>query len=196
MHRVDPIYLEHQLKRWMRPDAHHFVRPDWRRFVRPEFQQDHPFALYERKYSPDQPRVPVGDPLGGQWTDGPPPSSPVSSGSTGTTENLQRVQFTADDRSLSSERLIRLGGENLGSFGEAVSIVKGPNISYQESFDPGTGATTLSFTGVGSVVVDEKIGKEVFGSSYTVGTPTRPDDGLSIIINRNGKVRAYPTVRG
>jgi hypothetical protein len=28
-------YQEHQLKRWMRPDAHRFVRPDWRRFVRP-----------------------------------------------------------------------------------------------------------------------------------------------------------------
>ncbi|MBI2713652.1 MAG: hypothetical protein HYX37_04265 [Rhizobiales bacterium] len=76
MHRVDPIYLEHQLKRWMRPDAHHFVRPDWRRFVRPEFQADHPFALYEGKYSPEQPRVPAGSREGGQWTDGTPPSSP------------------------------------------------------------------------------------------------------------------------
>ena len=65
MHRVDPIYLEHQLKRWMRPDAHHFVRPDWRRFVPPEFQADHPFALYERKYSPEQPRDDHG-----RWTSG------------------------------------------------------------------------------------------------------------------------------
>ena len=69
MHKVDPVYLEHQLKRWTRPDAHRFVRPDWRRFVRPEFQADHPFALYERKYSPDQPRVPAGSREGGQWTD-------------------------------------------------------------------------------------------------------------------------------
>jgi hypothetical protein len=53
MHKVDPVYLAHQLKRWMRPDAHRFVRPDWRRFVRPKFQADHPFALYERKYSPE-----------------------------------------------------------------------------------------------------------------------------------------------
>jgi hypothetical protein len=76
MHRVDPIYLEHQLKRWMRPDAHRFVRPDWRRFVRPEFQAGHPFALYERKYSPEQPRVPAGSREGGRWADGTPPSSP------------------------------------------------------------------------------------------------------------------------
>lgn len=38
------------------------------RFVRPGFEDDHPFALYERKYRPDQPRVPAGDPAGGQWT--------------------------------------------------------------------------------------------------------------------------------
>ncbi|MBI2713650.1 MAG: hypothetical protein HYX37_04250 [Rhizobiales bacterium] len=83
MHKIDPIYLEHQLKRWMRPDAHRFIRPDWRRFVRPEFQADHPFALYERKYSPNQPRVPAGSREGGQWTDGegdsgkPTPSPPA-----------------------------------------------------------------------------------------------------------------------
>ncbi|MEI9803786.1 MAG: hypothetical protein WDN48_04070 [Pseudolabrys sp.] len=68
MTRIDPAHLEHQLKRWMRPDAHHFVRPDWRRFVRPGFEDEHPFALYERKYSPDQPRAPAGSREGGQWT--------------------------------------------------------------------------------------------------------------------------------
>jgi hypothetical protein len=47
-----------------------FRPSDWRRFVRSEFQADHPFALYECKYSPEQPRVPAGDPLGGQWTSG------------------------------------------------------------------------------------------------------------------------------
>jgi hypothetical protein len=65
---INSAYLEHQLKRWMRPDAHHFVRPDWRSFVRPGFEADHPFALYERKYSPNQPRVPAGSREGGQWT--------------------------------------------------------------------------------------------------------------------------------
>ena len=63
MHDVNPIHLEHQLRRWMQPDAHRFIRPDWRRFVRPEFQADHPFALYEGKYSPDQPRVPPACPV-------------------------------------------------------------------------------------------------------------------------------------
>lgn len=60
-------YLTRQLERWTRPNAHLFVRPDWRRFV-PRDQDDHPFALYENKYRPDQPRVPAGNPDGGQWT--------------------------------------------------------------------------------------------------------------------------------
>jgi len=60
-------YLTRQLDRWTRPDAHLLVRPDWRRFV-PRDADDHPFALYERKYRPDQPRVPAGNSDGGQWT--------------------------------------------------------------------------------------------------------------------------------
>ena len=66
---IKAAYLEHQLKRWMRPDAHLFVRPDWRKFVPPDLQTEHPFALYERKYRPDQARVPAGSREGGQWTD-------------------------------------------------------------------------------------------------------------------------------
>lgn len=68
MTHTNPEWLEHQLRRWMRPDAHRFVRPDWRRHVRPGFERDHPFALYEQKYRPDQPRVPAGNPDGGEWT--------------------------------------------------------------------------------------------------------------------------------
>jgi hypothetical protein len=68
MSQFQSDYLAHELKRWMRPDAHRFIRPDWRRFLHPGFEADHPFALYERKYSPDQPRAPAGGPDGGQWT--------------------------------------------------------------------------------------------------------------------------------
>lgn len=62
-------YLTRQRERWTRPNAHLFVRPDWRRSV-PRDQDDHPFALYENKYRPDQPRVPAGSQEGGQWTNG------------------------------------------------------------------------------------------------------------------------------
>ena len=57
-------YLEHELKRWMRPDAHHFVRPDWRRCVKPGSELASVFELYERKYRPDQLRDDQG-----RWAD-------------------------------------------------------------------------------------------------------------------------------
>jgi hypothetical protein len=66
---INPTYTAHQRKRWMRPNAHLFIRPDWRRFVWPGDRDDHPFAFYERKYRPDQLRVPAGSREGGQWTD-------------------------------------------------------------------------------------------------------------------------------
>ena len=57
-----------QLKRWMRSDAHRFIRPDWRRYVVPGSELAALYERYERKYRPDQPRVPAGVPEGGQWT--------------------------------------------------------------------------------------------------------------------------------
>lgn len=70
MTQIKPEWLDHQRKRWMRPDAYRFIRPDWRRHVRPGYEAEFPFTLYEYKYNPDQPRVPAGDPSGGQWTSG------------------------------------------------------------------------------------------------------------------------------
>jgi hypothetical protein len=76
-------FTEHQIKRWIRPDAYNFVRPDWRRFVQPGFERGHPFELYEHKYSPDQPRD-----WHGRWTDGPESNaSPSSTDIAPTTEN-------------------------------------------------------------------------------------------------------------
>jgi hypothetical protein len=63
----DP-YSERQLKRWTRPDAHRFIRPDWRRFVVPGSDLARLYEDIERKYSPNQPRVPAGSSDGGQWT--------------------------------------------------------------------------------------------------------------------------------
>jgi hypothetical protein len=71
MTHIHAAHLHHQRKRFMRPDAHRFLRPDWRRFM--WFGQEHQllYQLYdriERKYSSNQPRVPRGNPDGGQWT--------------------------------------------------------------------------------------------------------------------------------
>ena len=79
-------WLEHQQRRFMRPDAHRYIRPDAYRFMPPaaprwlgkeavryfwaEPESDRSPKAYDRKYSPDQPRVPAGNPDGGQWTNG------------------------------------------------------------------------------------------------------------------------------
>jgi hypothetical protein len=55
--------LDHQARRWL--------RPDWRRFFRPGAEGDPLHQYYERierKYDPNQPRVPAGQSEGGWWT--------------------------------------------------------------------------------------------------------------------------------
>ncbi|TKT73689.1 hypothetical protein YH63_020925 [Afipia massiliensis] len=54
----------------MRPDAYRWIRPDAARFLKPGTDVASVFPALERKYSPSQPRVPAGNPDGGQWTDG------------------------------------------------------------------------------------------------------------------------------
>jgi hypothetical protein len=81
-------WTEHQLKRWMRPDAYRYIRPDWRRFWNAGHENDPLYRFYEsveRKFSPDQPRVPVGSSEGGQWT---------SEGTSGSSQPVSRPQRT------------------------------------------------------------------------------------------------------
>jgi hypothetical protein len=71
-------YAAHQRARFMRPDAARYVRPDaarWlkpdaARYLRPGTDPTDVFPALDRKYSPSQPRVPAGNPDGGQWTSG------------------------------------------------------------------------------------------------------------------------------
>lgn len=68
MAQIKQAAIDYELKRWMRPDAYRFIGPDWRRHVKAGSALYSVFELYERKYSPDQPRVPAGNRDGGQWT--------------------------------------------------------------------------------------------------------------------------------
>src|SRR5262245_31250575 len=71
MTHIHAAYLHSQHKRFMRHDAYRYLRPDWRRFMCFGQEDQLFYQLYEhieRKYSPDQPRVPSGNPDGGQWT--------------------------------------------------------------------------------------------------------------------------------
>jgi hypothetical protein len=63
-------WLRHQQSRWLRPDGDRWIRPDAARFLAPGADITKAFPVLARKYSPEQPRVPSGNPDGGQWTDG------------------------------------------------------------------------------------------------------------------------------
>jgi hypothetical protein len=65
MVRIADEAIEYQIRR--------FLRPDWRRFWKPGHENDPLYKLYEsaeRKFDPEQPRVPRGQSEGGQWTSG------------------------------------------------------------------------------------------------------------------------------
>jgi hypothetical protein len=75
MSPIHPLAAAHALARWTRHDAHRFLRPDWRRYVQPASELARLSEQIERKYRPDQPRVPAGVAEGGQWTGTLDPSS-------------------------------------------------------------------------------------------------------------------------
>lgn len=66
----ESIFKAVQRARWLRPDAYRWIRPDAARFLVPGTDPASVFPALQRKFSPDQPRVPAGNPDGGQWTDG------------------------------------------------------------------------------------------------------------------------------
>jgi len=71
MAHIHSAYLEHERKRFMRPDAHRFLCSNWHCHIRAGHEHDPLYRFFEgveRKYSPSQPRVPRGNTNGGQWT--------------------------------------------------------------------------------------------------------------------------------
>lgn len=108
MNPIKPEVLEYELKRWMRPNAHLFIRPDWRRHVAGGSEAAALYALYERKYRPDQARIPAGSREGGRWTD------------------EEEQTYDADPASVRSEadegyrdRLVRVAQANSGTITDA-----------------------------------------------------------------------------
>ena len=66
----EAAFLRHQQSRWLRPDAARWVRVDAARFLCHQTGVWKASFSLERKYSPNQPRVPAGNSDGGQWTSG------------------------------------------------------------------------------------------------------------------------------
>ncbi|ABD08178.1 hypothetical protein RPB_3483 [Rhodopseudomonas palustris HaA2] len=61
-------FMQPDAARWMRPDADRWIRPDVARFLAPGVRPQDVFPALDRKYNPNQPRVPKGNPDGGEWT--------------------------------------------------------------------------------------------------------------------------------
>jgi hypothetical protein len=55
-------------RRWMKPNAATWMRPEAARWLQPNQKIWQWPDRNEQKYSPDQPRMPAGNPDGGQWT--------------------------------------------------------------------------------------------------------------------------------
>jgi hypothetical protein len=57
-------------QRFQRPDASTWIRPDIARFLAPGTNPSEVFPALDRKFNPNQPRIPAGRAGGGRWTDG------------------------------------------------------------------------------------------------------------------------------
>jgi hypothetical protein len=62
------VYLRHQQRRFMRPDAVHYLRPDAARFLKPDSEKANVYPALARKWD-GQPRLPDGEGEG-QYTFG------------------------------------------------------------------------------------------------------------------------------
>lgn len=67
---MHPAYEDAQRQRWLRPDADRWLRSDAASFLAPGVDPSSVLPALSRKFNPNQPRVPAGNPDGGQWTDG------------------------------------------------------------------------------------------------------------------------------
>jgi hypothetical protein len=68
MNLQEIVYLRHQQRRFMRPDAVHYLRPDAARFLKPDSEKANVYPALARKWD-GQPRLPDGEGEG-QYTFG------------------------------------------------------------------------------------------------------------------------------
>lgn len=67
MSKIENAVDANRYHRWNKPNARSWMRPDAHRWIEPiskAFEQNG----YQCKYDPAQPRVPAGNPGGGQWS--------------------------------------------------------------------------------------------------------------------------------
>ena len=102
------------------------MRPDWRRHVKNVSELAAYYESIERKYRPDQARVPAGDPGGGQWTDeGGAGGGDVNRSRNGTSVARQRVAQAGFGR-LIAEIPVPGGRNCVYNYGTFSVVVPGP----------------------------------------------------------------------
>jgi len=203
MTHIKSAYLDDQLKRWMRPDAHHFVRPDWRRFIRPGFEDDHIFALYERKYSPEQPRVPAGSREGGQWTDGEGggdeeiPANAKPAQYSPSKEGWHQYQAgpnnvcTPDLQCSREEIAAQLSRYSLPGRGPSQPVETGGTYPvYADGIKVGTVRTTISEDGL--TITNKTLEGHIFYDGKIVRKAKKDDDGSWTITTEGTGNNVYP----
>ena len=184
MHDIEALTREHLRLRWMIADLKLCL-------VMRELAR-------KAGFNPDQPRVPAGNPDGGQWTredsrwtrEGGGSQMREGDGSEAAEPRVIQAQLTQAP-SPYIEDFVMQGGRNLGRFNGGVSVAVSAGVQDQESFDPQTGVTTLSLSGIGYALVDEELAGRV--TPHVVGDRNNPDRGLSIRIDRSGGVSVSPT---
>lgn len=99
MNPREALRLAYARQRWMKPDANRWLRPDHQKWVRPEPVWRSPSEVYERKYSPDQPRDELG-----RWTDG------GGGGRIGATATSDEVRLAANTRAHATAKVTDVDG--------------------------------------------------------------------------------------
>lgn len=99
-------------QRWMRPDAERWIRQDVARFLKPVSDLADVFPALDRKFNPNQPRIPAGRTGGGRWTDGSDGGTRLASG-----QNDPRIVSDADPIVVSpGQQFAQVGRRGIRSF--------------------------------------------------------------------------------
>src|SRR4051812_27270614 len=173
MAQIRHAALDHEARRWL--------RHDWRRFFNSGSRNDPLYRYYERierKYNPSQPRVPAGQPEGGQWTSGTDPSAGSPSGD----EPASKIQ-------LASSEPPKLGRRALAAI--LFEMAKKAIDAYRSE----NGLLDLFNRREGTVSYTNFKGTDIFGSNSTSPTYTVEDRQATIAL-RQALIEKYPDIFG
>jgi hypothetical protein len=176
MNNRETNWREHQRNIYTRPDAKLYLRPDPKLYLRHDAHRFLPPQADERKYSPYQPRMPAGNPAGGQWTSEGGEGSDTSQNTNPTLAGVRLPRIpqskppTPQEQNRIARELTRWGPGALASaIAEGASWLKEFGPVYYASFDPPKTLAELQ-----SAVSDPRPG---YDTHHIVERATAAEDG-------------------